>query len=58
MQAALEEVKGVKQVDVSLAKKEAVVKFDSDVAKVEQLVKAVKEASGPHGPYDAKVKKK
>ena len=39
----------VKQADVSSAKKEAVVKFDSDVAKVEQLVKAVKEASGPHG---------
>ncbi len=58
MQAALQEVKGVKEVDVSSAKKEAVVKYDSDVAKVEGLIKAVKEASGPHGPYDAKVKKK
>ena len=58
MQAALEEVKGVKEVEVSSARKEAVVKYDSDVAKVEGLIKAVKEASGPHGPYDAKVKKK
>ena len=57
MQSALEAVKGVKQVDVSLPKKEAVVKYDSEVAKVEDLVKAVKAASGPHGPYDAKVKK-
>jgi copper chaperone CopZ len=57
VQSALEAVKGVKQVDVSLPKKEAVVKYDSEVTKVEDLVKAVKGASGPHGPYDAKVKK-
>jgi len=57
VQAALERVKGVKQADVSSGKGEAVVKYDSEVAKVEHLVKAVKEASGPHGPYDAKVKK-
>ena len=38
--------------------KEAVVKYDTEVAKVEDLIKAVKQASGPHGPYDAKVKKK
>jgi len=31
---------------------------DPDVAKVDDLIKAVKDASGPHGPYDAKVKKK
>ena len=38
--------------------KEAVVKYDPEVAKVEDLVKAVKQANGPHGPYDAKIKKK
>ena len=58
MQSALQEVKGVKEASVSLESKEAVVKYDPDVAKVDELIKAVKEASGPHGPYDAKVKKK
>jgi copper chaperone CopZ len=58
VQSALEDVKGVKQVAVSLESKEAVVKYDTEVAKVEDLIKAVKQASGPHGPYDAKVKKK
>ena len=43
---------------VSMEDKEAVVKYDTDVAKVEDLIKAVKQANGPHGPYDAKVKKK
>ena len=56
MRSALEEVKGVKEVDVSLEKKEAVVKYDPDVVKVEDLIKAVKEARGMN-PYDAKVKK-
>jgi copper chaperone CopZ len=58
VQSALEKVKGVKEADVSLANQEATVKYDSDAAKVEDLVKAVKAANGPHGPYDAKVKKK
>jgi copper chaperone CopZ len=58
VQSALEKVKGVKEADVSLANQEAAVKYDSDAAKVEDLIKAVKEANGPHGPYDAKVKKK
>ena len=58
MQSALEKVKGVKEADVSLANQEAMVKYDSDAAKVEDLIKAVKAAEGPHGPYDAKVKKK
>jgi site-specific recombinase XerC len=53
-----EREKGVKQAVVSMEDKEAVVKCDSEVAKVEDLIKAVKQASGPHGPYDAKVKKK
>ena len=56
MQSALEAVKGVKEVNVSLEKKEAVVKYDADVAKVENLIKAVKDARGMN-PYDAKVKK-
>ena len=55
VQSALEEVKGVKEVNVSLEKKEAVVKYDPDVVKVEDLIKAVKEARGMHS-YDAKIK--
>ena len=56
MQSALEEVKGVKEVNVSLENKEAKVKYDPDVVKVEDLIKAVRNAHGMH-PYDAKVKK-
>ena len=56
MRSALEEVKGVKEVTVSLENKEAVVKYDADVVKVEDLIKAVKNARGM-SPYDAKVKK-
>jgi copper chaperone CopZ len=58
VQSALQRVKGVKEAAVSREQEEAVVKYDPDVAKMEDLIKAVKEASGPHGPYDAKVKKK
>jgi len=58
VQSALERVKGVQQAVVSREDEEAVVKYDPDVAKVDDLIKAVKEASGPHGPYDAKIKKK
>ena len=57
MQAALESVKGVKEVKVSLEDKEAVVKYEPDVVKVEDLIKAVKNARGMSS-YDAKVKKK
>jgi copper chaperone CopZ len=56
VQSALEAVKGVKEVNVSLEKKEAMVKYDPDVVKVEDLIKAVKEARGMN-PYDTKVKK-
>jgi copper chaperone CopZ len=56
VRSALEEVKGVKEVTVSLENKEAIVKYDPDVAKVEDLIKAVKKARGMN-PYDAKVKK-
>ena len=58
MQSALERVKGVQQAVVSREDEEAVVKYDPDVAKVDDLIKAVKQANGPHGPYDAKVRKK
>ncbi len=56
MQSALEAVKGVKEVSVSLEKKAATVKYDPDVVKVEDLIKAVQNARGMN-PYDAKVKK-
>jgi copper chaperone CopZ len=57
VQSALEAVKGVKGVDVSLESKEAVVKYDPDVVKAEDLIKAVKNARGMNS-YDEKVKKK
>ena len=57
MQSALQSVKGVKEAKVSLEKNEAVVTYDPDVAKVEDLIKAVKAARGMHA-YDAKIKKK
>jgi len=56
VQSALEAVKGVKEVTVSLENKEAVVKYDADVVKVEDLINAVKNARGM-SPYGAKVKK-
>ena len=56
MQSALETVKGVNEVKVSLETKEAIVKYDPDVVKVEDLIKAVKNARGMNS-YDAKVKK-
>ena len=57
MQSALVSVKGVKEAKVSLEDHEAVVKYDPEQAKVEDLTKAVKEARGMH-PYTAEVKKK
>jgi copper chaperone CopZ len=57
VQSALEAVKGVKEVKVSLQTHEAVVKYDPELAKVEDLIKAVKQARGMHS-YDAKVKQK
>ncbi len=42
---------------MSLENQEAVVKYDPDLVKVEDLIKAVKNAHGM-GSYDAKVKKK
>ena len=57
MQSALEAVKGVKEVNVSIETKEAVVKYDDDVAKIDDLIQAVKNARGMN-PYNAKIKKK
>ena len=57
MQSALEAVKGVKEVTVSLEAKEAVVKYDPEVVKIEDLIKVVKNARGMNS-YDAKIKKK
>lgn len=56
VQFALESVKGVKEAKVSLESNEAVVKYDPDVVKVEDLIKAVKAARRMNS-YDAKVKK-
>ncbi len=57
MQSALESVKGVNEAKVSLENQEAVVKYDPDKVKVEDLIKAVKNAHGMNS-YDASVKKK
>ena len=57
MRSALEAVKGVKEAKVSLENHEAVVKFDPEQVKIEDLIKAVKEARGMNA-YEGKVKKK
>ena len=57
MQSALQAVKGVKEAKVSMSDSEATVKYDSAVAKVDDLVKAVKESRGMNR-FDAKEKKK
>jgi cation transport ATPase len=55
VQSALKAVKGVKEAAVSLETHEAVVKYDPKQVKVEDLIRAVKNARGMHA-YDAKVK--
>ena len=59
VQSALERVKGVKEarIKISMQTHEAVVKYDPEQTKVEDLIKAVKNARGMH-TYDAKVKPK
>jgi mercuric ion binding protein len=57
IESAIKAVKGVKEVKVSLQEKEAVVTFDADEAKVDDLIKAVKEAKGMNS-YEASVKQK
>jgi periplasmic mercuric ion binding protein len=57
VQEALLKVKGVKEAKVSYDDKEAVVKYDAGACKVDDLLKAVREAKGM-SKYDATVKKK
>ena len=57
MRSALESVKGVQNVKVSLEQNEAVVKYNPENVKVEDLINAVKNCRGINS-YDAKVKKK
>jgi len=57
VQSALQSVKGVKEAKVSLETQEAVLKYDPEQAKVEDLIKVVKNARGMHA-YDANVKSK
>jgi hypothetical protein len=49
--------KGCEGSESVVGKNEAVVTYDPDVIKVEDLIKAVKSARGMN-PYDAKIKKK
>ena len=55
MRSALLAVKGVTRARVSLVPPEAVVTYDPQVAKVEELIDAVGKADGPF-PYSATVK--
>ena len=59
VQSALERVKGVKETKMKISRQthEAVVKYDPEQTKVEDLIKAVKNSRGMHA-YDAKVKQK
>ena len=57
VRSALESIKGVKKVKVSLEDREAVVTYDPNLVKEEDWVKASKNAQGMH-PYEARVKKK
>jgi mercuric ion binding protein len=57
VRSALEPLKGVKSVKMSLKDEEVVVTYDPDVVKEVDLIKAVKNSEGMH-PYEAKVKKK
>ena len=57
VQAALQQVKGVNDAKVSYDDKEAVVKYDPGACKVDDLLKAVREAKGM-SKYDATVKRK
>ena len=56
MQSALESVRGAQRANVSFDDREAVVTYDPDVVKVDDLIKAVKGAPGMLR-FDAKVKK-
>jgi copper chaperone CopZ len=58
VRSALLSVKGVTRAQVRLEEHEAIVTYDPEVAKIEQMIKAVEEARGPiDQKYTAKVKK-
>ena len=58
MRSALLSVKGVTRAQVKLEGYEAIVTYDPDQAKIEDMIKAVSEAIGPIGQqYTATVKK-
>lgn len=59
MRSALLSVKGVTRAQVLLKEHEAIVTYDPAQAKIEDMIKAVREAEGPQGPgqYTASVKK-
>lgn len=58
MRSALLSVKGVTRAQVRLEEHEAIVTYDPEVAKIEQMIKAVEAAEGPIGQkYTVKVKK-
>lgn len=55
VQSALAKVKGVKEAKVSFEQHEAVVTYDPDLVKPEDLIQAVRQAKGMH-EYDARLK--
>ena len=58
MRSALLSVKGVTRAQVRLAENEAIVTYDPEQAKIDDMIKAVSEAVGPIGQqYSARVKK-
>ncbi len=58
MRSALLSVKGVTRARVSLEGHEAIVNYNPEEAKIEDMIKAVSEAIGPVGQqYSATVKK-
>ena len=61
MRSALLSVKGVTRAQVRLEGYEALVTYDPNQAKIEDMIKAVSQAEGPRdgrGQYTATVKKK
>lgn len=56
MQSALNSVKGVKTVEVSLAQHDAVITYDPNEVKVADLINAVDHAHGGMGHYSATLK--
>ena len=60
MRSALLSVKGVRRAQVQLERYEALVTYDPDIAKIDDMIKAIGEAEHPiggRGVYTATVKK-